>query len=429
MNAEVPLMKQITHSQPRRQIANLSIIGTTQLHLRSPWVIAWWSAAFPGMGHLLLSKYLRGYMLFIWEIVINLASHINVAILYTFTGQFEEAKEVLDERWLLLYLPTYLFAIWDSYRSTVDINHKYTLAAREDAEIKPFVISGVEINYLNKRSPWVSAVWSILMPGTGQFYIHRLTVTFLLLIWWVVSAYLSNILPAIHYTLLGEFSKATMILDPQWFLNIPSLYFFCIYDAYSNTVENNKLFDWEQSKFLNRDYQNPFFQLPFMNTMNGSGNMYVVSTFMHSEYLELAITAIQMKGIAKESILAVPLDKRGEQRKLFDSLQSADGLSLLDLPLILATLFSLFGAVYGFVLPWGPIIWGLIGIFSGFIVGLAIKLFITWKFTPNRQKNSKTSEVVVIVSCNKNQLEMIKDTFWENHALGVRKLDLSKNIG
>ena len=55
----------------RRYKAHVSTVGTTQLHLRNPYIIAWWSAAFPGFGHLLLSKYLRGYSLFIWEILVN----------------------------------------------------------------------------------------------------------------------------------------------------------------------------------------------------------------------------------------------------------------------------------------------------------------------------------------------------------------------
>lgn len=48
----------------RRYTAYVNTLGTTQLHLRSPWVVAFWSMMFPGLGHVLLSKYLRGYILF-----------------------------------------------------------------------------------------------------------------------------------------------------------------------------------------------------------------------------------------------------------------------------------------------------------------------------------------------------------------------------
>lgn len=151
--------------------------------------------------------------------------------------------------------------------------------------------------------------------------------------------------------------------------------------------------------------------------------MYIVSTFEHSDYLELALTAIQMKGIKKINILAVPMDKRSEEIKFFDTIHSADGLSLIDMPSILGTIFMLLGSIYGFILTWGPVIWALIGLFFGFGVGLVIKLLMTRKYS-DRQKNEKASEVVLIIECMGNQIEMVKDTLWEHHALGVGKLSL-----
>jgi len=97
--------------------------------------------------------------------------------------------------------------------------------------------------------------------------------------------------------------------------------------------------------------------MPFKKAVGSGEHMYIVSTFDHSNYLELAITAIQMKGIANENILGVSMDKRGEEVKLFDSIHSSDGLSLLDLPIILAAFFCLFGSIYGFILTWGPVLW------------------------------------------------------------------------
>ena len=163
-----------SNSSARRYLAYISTLGTTQLHLRNPFMIAWWSVAFPGLGHLLQSKYLRGYLLFVWEIYVNLNAHINLAILYSFTGRFQMAKDVLDINWVLLYIPTYLFAIWDAYRTTIDLNHQYILAAREDADVKMFNITSIEINYLDKRTPWNSTIWSAMMPGLGQVLIHRI---------------------------------------------------------------------------------------------------------------------------------------------------------------------------------------------------------------------------------------------------------------
>ena len=52
-----------------------------------------------------------------------------------------------------------------------------------------------------------------------------------------------------------------------------------------------------------------------------------------------------------------------------------------------------------------------------------IKLITTKKFD-NRQENLRATEVVLIIACKENQLDMVKDFLWENHTLGVRKLSL-----
>ncbi|GGN55503.1 hypothetical protein [Oceanobacillus indicireducens] len=58
--------------------------------------------------------------------------------------------------------------------------------------------------------------------------------------------------------------------------------------------------------------------------------MQIFSTFEHSIYLELVITAIEEMGIRSENILAVPLINRMQERKLLDTLHRADGISLFD---------------------------------------------------------------------------------------------------
>jgi hypothetical protein len=154
--------------------------------------------------------------------------------------------------------------------------------------------------------------------------------------------------------------------------------------------------------------------------------VYIVSTFDHSIYLELAITAIQMKGIKKENIMAISMDQKGEKVMLFDSIHSSDGLSLFDLPAILAVIGGIFGGIYGFVLKWGPLLWGLIAIFAGFTIGLIIKLIITKKYS-DRQKDKRGTEVVLLIECMESQAEMVKDMLWAHKALGVRKLDADNN--
>ncbi|MGD7050807.1 hypothetical protein FZC83_21380 [Rossellomorea marisflavi] len=243
----------------RRYRAHVSIWGTTQLHLRNPYIIAWWSAAFPGFGHLLLSKYLRGFVLFIWEVVVNIQSHINIAMVYSFQGEIEKAKDVLDLHWLLIYIPVYIFSIWDSYRTTVDMNKVYALAEREEHRINSFSMGALEINYLDKRNPIMAIVWSVFVPGLGQLYIHRIVTAFFVIVWTVIFFYYSNGLEAIIFLFWGDIQQATDVLKPGWFLFFPSLYGFSIFDSYINTVENNKLYDKEQRKFFVDNYQSPQF--------------------------------------------------------------------------------------------------------------------------------------------------------------------------
>lgn len=412
------------NTQVRRHRAYVSTTGLIQLHLRNPLVVAFWAAMFPGLGHMLLSKYIRGFMLFIWEVLINLESHINLAILYSFTGRFEMAKSVINKEWILLYLPTYMFAIWDSYRSTVALNNLYRLSEREDAPIPVMNIGSLGVNYLDKRVPWIAAAWTALMPGAGQLYLQRLVGAFFILIWWIATVYFSKLLPCIHYTLLGDFTAAKAVVNPHWFLNVPSIYMFAIYDAYMNAVEFNNLYDWEQSKFLRLQYQKKSFSLS--SIVHGSDKMHIISTFEHSDYLELAITDIEAKGIPKKNIFAVPMDKRDEERKLFDTIHHSDGVSLFDLPMVLGTFFMIFGAVYGFVLKWGPLLWGLIAMITGFLLGLVIKLKLTKRST-YKSKANRSTEVVLIIQCEKNQLDMVKSSLWKHHALGVSQISSTEN--
>lgn len=246
----------------RRPKAYASSIATNFLHLRNPFVIAWWSAAFPGFGHISLGNYVIGFLLFSWEMLVNTQSSLNAAIVYSFTGRFEMAKEVINVRWLLLYPPVWTFCIWSSYRLTVDLNKNSILADRNHSPIDATNMSFFEINSLEKRVPWVSVAWTIITPGLGHLYCHRIPTAFFLLIWSIGIAYMSHILYAVQYTALGDFAQAQIVASPQWLLYLPSIYGFAVYDAYANTVEYNRLFEIEQAAYLIREYQAPDFTMP-----------------------------------------------------------------------------------------------------------------------------------------------------------------------
>jgi hypothetical protein len=145
--------------------------------------------------------------------------------------------------------------------------------------------------------------------------------------------------------------------------------------------------------------------------------MLVIATFENSLFIEMAISALEQKGISKEKIFAAPLDKRTEPRQLFDTIHRADGISLFDAGAILGTCFMLLGSIYGYVLKWGPIIWGIIGMLSGLSIGILIKL---WLVKKNKNGNKKiSSEIVLMIRCEDYQWESVQQMLWDNLALGI----------
>lgn len=146
--------------------------------------------------------------------------------------------------------------------------------------------------------------------------------------------------------------------------------------------------------------------------------MNLFSVFQHSVYLELAIIGLEQNGIRKENIFAVPLDKRGDQwRDVQTSHQ--DARSKVDLVFILGAVFMLLGAIYGFRLHLGPVLWALFGLLFGAGVGFGVELLVA-KNLKFQEQETKT-DVILIVHCRPNQAEMVEGILWSHNALGVAK--------
>lgn len=152
--------------------------------------------------------------------------------------------------------------------------------------------------------------------------------------------------------------------------------------------------------------------------------MYVIASFEQSSILELAITDLELKGIKQDSIFAIPLVPKLGQTTIFDSIHRSDGVSLFDAPALLGTFTSVLGATYGYVLKWGPIIWGLIGLALGILLGFLIELVINkGKLYRKKLKNLPKTEVVLMINCSENQADMIEVTLFNHFAIGVAKID------
>lgn len=60
-----------------------------------------WCIAFPGFG--LNGKYLKGITFISLEFVINVKSHFNEVILYSFNGEIKKAIDYTDYQWIMFY--------------------------------------------------------------------------------------------------------------------------------------------------------------------------------------------------------------------------------------------------------------------------------------------------------------------------------------
>ena len=86
----------------------------------------------------------------------------------------------------------------------------------------------------------------------------------------------------------------------------------------------------------------------------------------------------------------------------------------------LATAFSVVGASIGFKLSWGPIYWGLISAFIGFVLGFAIRLFTELVLKKKRRVlRGKHSEIILIIDCEERQTELVENILWNHFSLGV----------
>lgn len=247
---------------PRRYLSHLDSITLNYMHLRHPLVVAWWAASFPGFGHMLLGRLVKGYFLFLWEVVVNWYSRLNEAMVYSFTGQFELARLTLNKRWVLLYISVYIYSIWDSYRQTVDTNRVVKLGRYADSPIQSMSVGAFSIHILDKRSPLLAVFWSLLMPGLGHLYLNLIPTGCLLLVMTMAQIVMSNFLEALYLTLIGSFREATAVLDIEWTLFLPSIYGFAMYESYVAAVECNELFRREQAQYMRHEYQSESFDMP-----------------------------------------------------------------------------------------------------------------------------------------------------------------------
>ncbi|EIJ81729.1 hypothetical protein PB1_02280 [Bacillus methanolicus PB1] len=85
-----------------------------------------WSIALPGFSQLLYGSFFKGILFVVLEVIINLNSNFNLAILYSFQWEIEKALEVTDFQWLMFYPCLYMMALWDAYKAACEEEEKFS---------------------------------------------------------------------------------------------------------------------------------------------------------------------------------------------------------------------------------------------------------------------------------------------------------------
>lgn len=107
------------------------------------------------------------------------------------------------------------------------------------------------------KSPYAAAVWSVVLPGFGQFYNKDYLLGFVLIaLEFLINLY-SNLNLALVHSFNGNFSLAHSVIDYNWGLFYPSLYAFSIWQAFNVAKAHNDRF--LNSVLKKRTYLTGFF--------------------------------------------------------------------------------------------------------------------------------------------------------------------------
>ncbi|MEI7026390.1 hypothetical protein [Paenibacillus sp. y28] len=153
--------------------------------------------------------------------------------------------------------------------------------------------------------------------------------------------------------------------------------------------------------------------------------MVVIGTFEYSVEVEQALALLEQMGIERRSIMTVSMANHEEHFDKTAIRQPNKETLAFEVGMALATASSVIGISYGFVLHWGPIIWGIITALGGFMVGyVLIRVIQSRYFGQLIRKKERLPELLVIIRCHDSRFDDIRKVLWKYQALSVGKADL-----
>ncbi|MBB6214511.1 hypothetical protein HNQ80_000591 [Anaerosolibacter carboniphilus] len=145
--------------------------------------------------------------------------------------------------------------------------------------------------------------------------------------------------------------------------------------------------------------------------------MLIIGAFKYSIELEEALGELENNGISRKHILAVPMNTYVGTSIDFIS-ESHDFYSKgIEVGMACATACSVIGTSMGFVLRWGPIIWGLTAAFIGFIIGFGLYFF--FYKSAHRNLSKELPEATIIVQCSEEHSNLVMEIMWKYDVLTI----------
>ncbi|WP_166238760.1 hypothetical protein [Paenibacillus turpanensis] len=145
----------------------------------------------------------------------------------------------------------------------------------------------------------------------------------------------------------------------------------------------------------------------------------IVALFSYTENVDLFLIEMKRRGFGDSNLLVVPL-KKADYPLTIEAV-SRGGRTHWDMAFFTGTICMLLGCIYGFVLAFGPVLWGLFGLIFGMIFGY----FLQWcyeKWKGNRKKTMQKSFIVIMVRCPKTQENEIHSVLYKHHAYALGKV-------
>ncbi|WP_027088256.1 hypothetical protein [Cohnella panacarvi] len=147
--------------------------------------------------------------------------------------------------------------------------------------------------------------------------------------------------------------------------------------------------------------------------------MLVIGTFPNDTRVMQAVLALEKSGVGKDRMLVVPMDHSPDTANSHREIGNPiSGHTSVEFGLAFATAVSVIGISRGFMLAWGPILWGLISAASGFALGFGIhKGWERRRMSVMRRK--KSSDITVLVECEAAERKLIVSVLWNHDAFAV----------